>query len=310
MPLTVLFAASRDNWNMYSDALRTAFQTAGLDAVLTTQAAPQDVDYIIYAPTSDLQDFTPYTKAKAVLSLWAGIEKIVTNRTLTMPLVRMVDPGMTQSMVEWVAGHVLRYHLGMDDHIINPNYDWFWKSNPLAQERTLCIMGMGALGTAVAQSLRGLGFNVTGWSRTAKTVEGVATFHGDEGLPAALKTAEIIVLLLPDTAETENILNADTLAMLPRGAFIINPGRGPLIDDAALIEALNSGQVSHATLDVFRVEPLPDDHPFWAHPRVTVTPHIAAATRAVTAAREIAGNIKRGEAGTPFLNLVDRARGY
>lgn len=310
MSLTVFFAASQNDWKSYGAALGKALTEAGMDAQLVTKATPKDVDYIVYAPTATLQDFTPYQNTKAVLSLWAGVEKIVTNDTLTMPLVRMVDPGMTQSMVEWVTGHVLRYHLGMDAHIINPNQDWVWKSNPLAQERTVCILGLGALGTSVAHALLALGFNVCGWTRSAKTIEGIDCYHGVEGLPQALAKSEILVTLLPDTSETENTLDDETLALLPRGAFVINPGRGPLIDDAALIRALDSGQVAHATLDVFRVEPLPKDHPYWAHPRVTVTPHIAAATRAVTAAKEIAQNIKRHETGAPMLNVVDRDRGY
>ena len=114
----------------------------------------------------------------------------------------------------------------------------------------------------------------------------------------------------PDTAATENTLNSETISLLPKGARILNPGRGPLIDDAALLDALNSGHIAHATLDVFRVEPVPVDHPYWSHPNVTVTPHIAAATRPITSAKEIALNIKRCEAGEPMLNLVDRKRGY
>ena len=310
MSLTVLFAASNDNWHMYGDALRKALDNSGLDAELVTQADPETVDYIIYAPTSKLKDFAPYTNTKAVLSLWAGVEKIVTNKTLTMPLVRMVDPGMTQSMTEWVTGHVLRYHLGMDAHIVNPDRKWVWHSNPLAQERRVCILGLGELGRAVARSLLTLGFNVSGWSRSPKQVDGVQSFHGPNGLKPALGAADIVVLLLPDTVETENTLNAETLSFLPKGAFVINPGRGPLVEDAALIDALDSGQVAHATLDVFRIEPLPQDHPFWRHPKVTVTPHIAAATRAVTSSKEIAANIKRSEAGEPVHNLVDRTQGY
>jgi len=310
MPLTVLFAASADDWHNYSGALQSAFDDAGLDAELVTKAAPQNVDYIVYTPTSDLQDFTPYTNTKAVLSLWAGVEKIVTNDTLTMPLARMVDPGMTQSMTEWVTGHVMRYHLGMDAHIVNPTQDWVWHSNPLAQERTVCFLGLGELGTAAARSLLSLNFNVTGWSRSPKCIEGVRAFHGDDGLRDALGTADILVLLLPDTSATENTLNSETLGLLPKGTRILNPGRGPLIDDAALLEALDSGQVAHATLDVFRVEPLPANHPYWAHPNVTITPHIAAATRPITSSKEIARNIKLCEAGEPMLNLVDRDRGY
>ena len=146
MTLTVLFAADNENWRMYSGALTQAFQDAQIEADLVTTAEPEMVDYIIYAPTSTLQDFAPYTRTKAVLSLWAGVEKIVGNKTLTMPLVRMVDPGMTQSMTEWVTGHALRYHLGMDAHIVNPDHSWVWHSNPLAQERNVCILGLGGLG--------------------------------------------------------------------------------------------------------------------------------------------------------------------
>lgn len=310
MSLTVLFAASEKDWYTYGSTLRDALGDACLDASLVTEAEPSTVDYIVYAPTSDLQDFAPYTKAKAVLSLWAGVEKIVTNASLTMPLARMVDPGMTQSMVEWVTGHVLRYHLGMDAHIVNPDKKWEPTSTPLAQERTVCILGLGALGSAVAERLLSMDFNVTGWSRSPKSIKGVQSHHGAEGLTAALSTADIVVLLLPDTAETENTLNTDTLGGLPEGACIINPGRGPLIDDDALISALDSGQVAHATLDVFREEPLPPNHPYWAHPKVTVTPHIAAATRAITASKEIAQNIRRCEDGYEMMNLVEKSLGY
>jgi glyoxylate/hydroxypyruvate reductase A len=134
--------------------------------------------------------------------------------------------------------------------------------------------------------------------------------HGEDGLQEALTAAQIVVLLLPQTAQTQNILNGPRLALLAKGACVINPGRGPLIDDAALLAALDTGQIAHATLDVFRREPLPADHAFWAHPHVTVTPHIAATTRPDTAAKIIAENVRRGEAGLPFLNVVDRQLGY
>ncbi|WP_374645855.1 2-hydroxyacid dehydrogenase [Tabrizicola sp.] len=303
--LTVLFAAP-SLWPEYREPLPRALAEAGIDARLVTEAAPEAVDYIVYAPSSPLQDFTPYRRAKAVLNLWAGVERIVGNPTLTQPLCRMVDPGLTEGMVEWVTGHTLRHHLGMDRHIVNPGHVWDPACPPLARERGVTILGMGALGAACAAALRVLNFPVTGWSRTAKP----GCLHGEAGLHEALARAEILVTLLPKTPETENLLNARTLAMLPRGAVILNPGRGALIDDAALIAALDAGQVGHATLDVFRIEPLPHDHPFWSHPAVTVTPHIAADTRASTAAHVIAENIRRGEAGEPFLHLVDRARGY
>ena len=170
----------------------------------------------------------------------------------------------------------------------------------------MTVLGMGALGSASAAALRALNFPVTGWSRTEKP----GSLHGDAGLAKALSSAAILVTLLPKTPETENLLNADRLAMLPKGAVILNPGRGALIDDDALLAALDAGHVGHATLDVFRVEPLPKDHRYWTHPRVTVTPHIAADTRPSSSSRVIAENIRRGEAGEPFLHQVDRVRGY
>ena len=306
---TVLFAAPA-LWDEYRPSLIAAFARTGLAVDLVQEAAPEAVDYIIYAPSAPVQDFTPYRRCKAVLSLWAGVERIVGNATLTQPLCRMVDPGLTEGMVEWVVGHALRHHLGMDRHIVNPERVWDPTCPPLARERPVAMLGMGALGTACAQALRALNFPVTGWSRTAKVVEGIPCLHGEAGLAEALAGAEIVVTLLPKTAETENLLDAARLAQMKRGVVILNPGRGAIIDDAALLAALESGQVAHATLDVFRVEPLPKDHPFWAHPRVTVTPHIAADTRPSSSAFVIAENIRRGEAGEPFVNLVDRLRGY
>ncbi len=308
MPLTILYAAGE--WSDWEAPLRAALDDTGLDYTLTTEAAPESVDYIIYAPSSGLRDFAPYTRAKAVLSTWAGVETIVGNDSLTMPLARMVDPGLTEGMTEWVTGHVLRHHLGMDAQIHGLNGDWRKDVPPLARDRKVTILGLGALGAASAEALKALNFDVAGWSRSPKTLPGIETFSGQGGLDTALARAEILVLLLPLTEDTRDLLDAERLARLPRGAMIINPGRGPLIVDEALLTALDSGQVGHATLDVFRVEPLPQDHPFWAHPGVTVTPHIASETRPASASRTIAENIRRGEAREPLLNLVDRARGY
>ncbi len=310
MTLNILFAAKQERWDIYAAPLRKALAEAGITANLSMDLAADQVDYIVYAPNSAVQDFTPFTRAKAVLNLWAGVETVVGNETLQIPLARMVDPGLTAGMVEWVTGHVMRYHLGMDTDILRRDAKWEPRTPPLAQERSVVILGMGALGSAAARTLVSLGFQVTGWSRSAKSVDGVTCLHGPEGLRSALTKAEIAVLLLPDTPATENTLNADTLALMPKGAFIINPGRGPLIEDDALLAALDAGHIAHATLDVFRVEPLPADHPYWAHPQVTVTPHIAAETRALTASQAIVENIRRGEAGEPFVNLVDRKLGY
>ncbi|MEX0305880.1 MAG: 2-hydroxyacid dehydrogenase [Ruegeria sp.] len=310
MSVNVLFSARPELWPEYEPLLRKALTEAGLDFYLSTDIPADQVDYVVYAPNGGLRDFTPFSRLKAVLSLWAGVETISGNETLTVPLARMVDSGLTQGMTEWVVGHVLRYHLGMDRHITQQDGTWSPDAPPLASQRTVCILGLGTLGEASARALAALNFHVIGWSRTAKDIPGVTCLHGSDGLRDALSQAEIVVLLLPDTPATENTLNTETLALLPKGAKIINPGRGPLIDDDALLVALDSEQVGHATLDVFRTEPLPTEHPYWAHPNVTVTPHIASETRPITTAQVICENIRRGEAGEPLLHLVDRELGY
>lgn len=312
MTVNVLFAARAERWAQYEVPLNRALAETGLDTALIHGAhQPDQIDYIVYAPNGDVQDFAPYTRCKAVLNLWAGVEDVVGNQTLTQPLARMVDPGLTDGMVEWCIGHLLRHHLGIDAHI--NGQDGVWRAGivpPLAQDRKVTVLGLGELGRAVAEAAAALKFQVTGWSARPKSIAAVTCHAGPDDLTKALSGAEIVILLLPNTPETENTLNADTLGLLAPGAVLINPGRGPLIDDTALLAALTSGALGHATLDVFRVEPLPRDHPFWSHPRITVTPHIASETRADSASRVIAQNVARGEEGQPFLHLVDRRAGY
>lgn len=303
----ILFSATENRWQIWEAPLRAALP----GHELTREAPPETVDVVLYAPNGGLHDFTPFTRCRLVQSLWAGVEKIVGNPTLRQPLARMVDAGLSEGMVEYVTGHVLRHHLDLDRYL--NAQDGVWRNDwvpPLARQRRVCVLGLGALGRACASALAGLNFRVTGWSRRPTTLEGVSCAHGAEGLSRALEGAEIVVLLLPLTPETENTLNAARLARLAPGAAIINPGRGPLIDDNALLAALESGQVGHATLDVFRAEPLPADHPFWAHPRVTVTPHIASETRPETAALVVAENVARVMAGEAPRFLVDRRAGY
>ena len=306
--INIRFAALPERWAQYEEPLRAALASAGIsDVHLATDIPPADVDYIIYAPNSDVQDFSPYHRCKAVLSLWAGVETIVTNPTLRQPLCRMVDPSLTQGMVEWVTGHVLRHHLGMDAHIKGKPGVWNPVAPPVAWDQKIVVLGLGELGASCAKSLACLGFNTHGWARTRKQIDNV-TCHTD--LNSALLDARGVVLLLPDTPETENTLNVATISRLQKGAFVLNPGRGPLIDDEALLNALNSGHLGHATLDVFREEPLPQNHAYWHHPNVTVTPHIASETRPIWAAKSLAENIRRSEAGEPLLHLVDRDLGY
>ncbi len=311
--IRVLISGQRVDWDEYGEPLLAALTNAGIEAEVIHERmprAPETIDYIIYAPWSDMKDFSPFTGAKAVINLWAGVEDVVTNDSLKAPLVRMVDPGLTGGMVEWCVAHALRHHLGIDRDVCRRNAVWDQCVPPLARERPLTILGLGVLGRAVAEALSSLGFPVAGWSRSAKDVPGVTCLSGEGGLVEALRRAELLILLLPLTPATEELMNSERLALLPKGAILINPGRGPLIDDDALLAALDSGHIAHATLDVFREEPLPGDHPFWAHPGITVTPHVASATRPDTAVGVIVENIRRGESGKPLLHLVDRRLGY
>ncbi|SIN78960.1 2-hydroxyacid dehydrogenase [Vannielia litorea] len=312
MTLNILLSARSSLWEPYAIELPRACAEAGLEVALFKpgDVAEDEVDYIVFAPNGPVEDFSGFVRARAALSLWAGVEQIVGNATLTMPLARMVDSSLTEGMVEWVTGQVLRHHLGLDRHIVNPEHAWQWVIPPLARDRVVTVLGTGALGAACARALVALNFRVRGWSRSLREIEGVESFAGEDGLLEALRGAEIVVTLLPDTPATEKVMDARAFAAMARGSFLINPGRGPLIDDDALIAALDSGQLDHATLDVFRVEPLPEGHAFWAHPKVTVTAHTAAETRVSSAARSVAENIRRAEAGEPLIGLVDRGAGY
>ncbi|MBP7001015.1 NAD(P)-dependent oxidoreductase [Amaricoccus sp.] len=307
----LLFSAPPADWPVWRPCLEHALAARGLVVEVVDAADPATVDYVAYSPEGGLADFAPFARLRAVLSLWAGVEKIVGNPTIRVPLCRMVDPGLREGMVEWVTAHVLRHHLGTDAHVLGQ--DGVWRNDvvaPLARDRKVGILGLGELGLACALALKGLGFDVAGWSRRPKPDAPVPAHSGEAGLATLLGRSEIVVLLLPATPATESLIDAPRLALLPPGAFLLNPGRGALIEDAALLAALDAGRLAHATLDAFRDEPLPPAHPFWAHPRVTVTPHIASATRPATAAGVVADNIRRGEAGLPFLHQVDRQQGY
>lgn len=302
--MQVLFAAPDSKWDEWSMALVSACP----EMRLSRSGDPENFDAIIYAPGGEIEDLSPYRNARLVQSLWAGVERIVGNPTLTQPLARMVDPGLARGMAEYCSGWTMRGHLEMDSYA----QDGIWRNGqvpPLAPERQVTILGMGELGRATADMLTGIGFRVTGWSASGRPVEGIEIF-GAADLDRALERAEILVTLLPDTAATRGLMDADRLARLPRGAWLINPGRGSLLDDDALLGSLDAGHLGHAVLDVFRTEPLPHDHLFWSHPKVTVTPHIAADTRPETAAPVVAENLRRAMSGRPILNLVDREKGY
>ena len=309
--INILFAAVTERWDQYQQPLKKELDLIGLKYKLSEKLPPSEVDYIIYAPNSSIKDFSVFTNLKAVLNLWAGVEDVVNNKTLKVPLARMVDEGLTQGMKEWVLGHVMRYHLGIDLHIFGQDGQWRdWSAPPLASHRTVTILGLGALGAECAKALAKVGFKVRGWSLTEKSICNVICHHGFKGLGKSLFGSEIVVLLLPSTEATENIINKKTISYLSKNAVIINPGRGTLIDETALLKSLDDGKIAHATLDVFRQEPLPADHLFWQHPKITVTPHIASETRPNTASQVIATNIDRFEKGKPLLYQVNFEEGY
>jgi glyoxylate/hydroxypyruvate reductase A len=218
---------------------------------------------------------------------------------------------MTDAMSEYVVLQVLRLHRGdLDYRAQQEAREWRELDQKNAAERRVGILGLGELGQSAANRLKGLGFDVAGWSRSEKTVAGIESYAGAAGLPLLLARSEILVCLLPLTAETEGILNARTLALLPKGAALVNAARGAHLVEEDLLAALAAGQIAAAVLDVFREEPLPAGHPFWHHPRVVVTPHVAAFTNPATAAPIIIDNIRRFEEGRPLLNRIDPARGY
>ena len=314
MTRTVLMSMEPEEMPVWRDAFERQIAVSDMDlTLLPDDAEPSDVDYIVYNVDGGIRDFAPFTRLRAILNTWAGVEAVVGHLDWPehIPFTRMVDPGMTQGMAEYFTGHAMRYHLDIDRFVADSaDGRWLKWSPPLASKRSVGILGLGELGQATANMLTGLGFDVTGWSRSAKAVPGVTCLHGAEGLKATLQAAEILIVILPLTDATRDILNADTLALMPKGACVINAGRGPLIDDAALLQAIDTGHIRHATLDVFRTEPLPQDHGFWRNPKITVTPHIASITRPETACMSILQQIRRDLDGKPLLHVVDRERGY
>jgi glyoxylate/hydroxypyruvate reductase len=273
---------------------------------------PAEIDYaLVWRPEAGLLAALP--NLKLILSLGAGVDHILRDPDLPpgVPIVRLVDPYLTDAMSEYVALQVLRLHRQDLDYRAQQQAG-VWRELPQrnAGERPVGILGFGETGQDAGRKLAALGFPVFGWSRHERTVAGFSTFAGPAGLPQLLAGTEILICLLPLTAETRGILNARTFAALPRGAGLINAGRGGHLVEEDVIPALDSGQLSAAALDVFREEPLPAGHPFWRHPRILVTPHIAGITNPATAAPIILDNIRRFEEGRPLLNLVDPHVGY
>ena len=314
MPV-ILFSGDAEKRPLYEPALLAAAGEAGLEISLHMdpgEVDPGQVDYLVYDGNGPVQDFTPFTRLRGILNLWAGVEAVLgCNPDPTIPVARMIEPGLTEGMRDYVVGHVLRHHLDVDRYIgSDPILKWELTFPPLARDRVVGVLGLGALGADCASHLSRLGFQVQGWARSPKRIDGVTCFSGPDGLSEMLSTTSILVLLLPHTADTERLLNAARLAEMPTGSYVVNAGRGPLVDHEAMLAALDSGQIRHYTMDVFDIEPMPADHPYWRHPSATVTPHIASVTRPETASHAIVANILRDQAGERMLGIVQRTLGY
>ncbi|CAI2785045.1 Glyoxylate/hydroxypyruvate reductase A [Serratia grimesii] len=255
---------------------------------------------------------------KGVFALGAGVDAILDQErqypgTLPagVPLVRLEDTGMAQQMQEYALSYVLRYFRRFDEYQLLQQQQEWRPLDPHQQDNfTIGILGAGVLGKSVAQKLTAFGFNVRCWSRSPKQIDGVQSFAGAEQRAAFLDGVQLLINLLPNTPETTGILNQQLFAHLAPGAYLINLARGAHLIEDDLLQALEQGQLAAATLDVFVNEPLPQTHPFWRHPRVTITPHIAAITLPEVAMDQIAANILALEAGQAPAGLVDVQRGY
>jgi glyoxylate/hydroxypyruvate reductase A len=254
---------------------------------------------------------------QAIFSLGAGVDHLIADPALPdVPVVRIVDPDLTMRMTEYVVLHVLMYHRRQRLYDAQQRERvWHEHGQPVASEVVVGVMGLGVLGTSAAHMLQRVGFKVTGWSRTPRTLPGVETFHGPLGLEPFLRLSEILVCLLPATPATRGIINIDLLRMLRKdgalqGAYLINAGRGSLQVDADILAALEDGSLAGAALDVFPTEPLPIESQLWGHPKVTITPHNAAQAVPQTLAMSVLRQIDRIELGHPPENTIDRAIGY
>jgi glyoxylate/hydroxypyruvate reductase A len=311
--MDILFASTVDDSAEWAAALAEHLPEARLRA-RPDIPDPAAIRYaLVWQPEPGLLAGLP--NLKAIFSLGAGVDGVLNDWQLPdgVPLVRMLDEGLTAGMVEYVAWQVLAWHRRSADYRAQQGAAvWRPRAHKLARERTVGILGLGVLGSAAAAALSGLGFRVLGWTRTPTPgpVDGVEAYAGRAEFGAMLAQCECLVCLLPLTSETRGILDRSAFALLPRGAYVINAARGGHLVADDLLAALRDGHIAGASLDVFEEEPLPAGHPFWHHPRIAITPHVASMTHPRTAARSVADNVRRIERGEPAIGVVDRARGY
>ena len=316
--LALLINGGAENWSPSRWKARFDEVCGNRRVVLLPDPAldPADVHYAaVWKPKPG--ELATFGNLRVIFNLGAGVDALMADRSLPdVPLVRVAVDDLTDRMTEYVVLHVLMHHRqelylreSQREKRWAPKYQW------AAGALTVGIMGLGTLGAAAAQALRALGFRVIGWSRSEKQIDGIACFHGADGLDAFLRQTNILVCLLPLTPDTRHILDRDMFAKLsgesPLGApVIINAGRGGLQNEADILHALEDGTLGAASLDVYETEPLPASSPFWSHPKVVLTPHNAADTDADEISKYVAQQIARFEAGGELENVVDRTRGY
>jgi len=272
---------------------------------------PQAVRYLLsWIPPEGIFDKLP--KLELLFSIGAGVDQLDLSKVPAhIPVIRMIEPGLVAGMVDYVSMAVLAVHRDLVLYIAQQRQRvWRHAKIVLAEDRRVGVLGLGMLGEAVCARLASLGFKVSGWSRSRRELPGISCFAGESEMDAFLANSEILVCLLPLTEATRGILNADLFSRIPVGASLISSGRGGHLDQEDLLEALESGQLSCAVLDVTTPEPLPDDHPLWTHPKVLMTPHVASKPQPESAMEVLIANIRRHEAGERPIGLIDRTRGY
>ncbi|MCE8041562.1 glyoxylate/hydroxypyruvate reductase A [Halomonas daqingensis] len=304
-----------DDIEAWRDAL--AERLPGAEIVTADDPADKrrDADYLaVWKPPEAL--LAEQTRARGIVNLGAGVDALLSNSALPagVPIVKLRDAGMAELIGDYVRYGVLHFQRDFDRYRRQQaNREWHEHNVTAKRDWPVGVLGLGAIGARVAAMIAADGFPVHGWSRSPKSLEGITCHHGDEGLVELLSQVRTLVLLLPGTNSTRHIINAAALAALPEGASLINPGRGSLIDEAALLAALGEGEqegrLRGAILDAFPEEPLPESSPLWRHPRIWVTPHMAGPTPLDEAVDQVAEAIRAFEAGDE-VESVDPEAGY